>query len=166
MDRTSFPIPLRHVVNLLESKKYLMSPAETMWRTNLSWYLVAITGPQQARNFPSCRELSSHFWSNVAFDRWPTHRYIRALRRACQITRQVSSSNCTVTKRSRSGTNTCASSLVCTSPLAVTSVVGSWIFEGFPVRLSSNPFCSACALMLQNRPRIHALLVFSKRMPA
>ena len=46
VDRTSFPIPLRHVVNLLESKKYLMSPAEKMWRTNLSWYLVAITAPQ------------------------------------------------------------------------------------------------------------------------
>ena len=43
---------------------------------------------------------------------------------------------------------------------------GSWTFEGYPVRLSLNPFRSACALMLRNQRRILAPLTFSKRVPA
>ena len=35
---------------------------------------------------PSCIGFSSHLWSDVAFDCWPTHRYIRALRRVFLIT--------------------------------------------------------------------------------
>ena len=60
----------------------------------------------------------------------------------------VSSSNCTVTKRSRSWTYTCASSFVCNSPLAVTPTVGFLDLS----KVSSSPelkpfFCSACALI-------------------
>ena len=36
----------RHVVNLLDPKTYLVSPAGTMQRTNLSWYLATIPRPQ------------------------------------------------------------------------------------------------------------------------
>ena len=36
-------------------------------------------------NFLSCAEFS-HFGSDVAFNNWPTHRYDRVLRRACQMT--------------------------------------------------------------------------------
>ena len=42
----------------------------------------------------------------------------------------------------------CASSFGCTSPLPPLWRPG--IFAESPVQLSSNPFCSACALMLQN----------------
>ena len=42
----------------------------------------------------------------------------------------------------------------------------SWIFGEFPVRLSLNPFCSACALTLRSRLPILALLAFSKRVLA
>ena len=35
---------------------------------------------------PSCIKCSSLVWSTVVFDRFPTHRYIRALRRAFQVT--------------------------------------------------------------------------------
>ena len=46
---------------------------------------------QEVRNCPSCRFLSFHLWSIVAFDRWPTHRSIRGLHRACFATRQQAS---------------------------------------------------------------------------
>ena len=52
--------------------------------------------------------------------------------------------------------------LVCLHHWQLQQLWGSWIFKGLKVRLSSNPFCSACALMLQNRPRIQALLFFQR----
>ena len=36
----------RHVVNLLDPKTYLVSPAGTKQKTNLSWYLTTIPRPQ------------------------------------------------------------------------------------------------------------------------
>ena len=57
----------RHFVSLLDSKRYLMSPAGTMQK-NLRWSLTAILGQQHERNFSSCREIFSHAWSDVAFD--------------------------------------------------------------------------------------------------
>ena len=39
---------------------------------------------QEVRNCPSCNLYSSHFWSIVALDRWPTHKSIRGLCKACQ----------------------------------------------------------------------------------
>ena len=69
-------------VRLLDLKMFLMSPAVAMQKTN--WYqkLTTIQGQQEVRNVPSCRGSSSLFWSGVAFDRWPTHRFVRVLRRA------------------------------------------------------------------------------------
>ena len=58
----------------------------------------------------------------------------------------VSSSDCTVASKSRSCTYTCASSFACTSPFAVTNVVGFWTFSKYPVHPSSNPSCSTLSL--------------------
>ena len=71
----------------------------------------------------------------------------------------VSPSNCTVTNRSRSWAYSCASSFVCTSPFAVTSVVG--FLDHRKVSISSELksfFCSACALKLTNQPQTYVLL--------
>ena len=78
-------------------------------------------GQQEVRSLPFCI-ICSLVWSIVVVYRWPTHKYIRVL---CRVDRtaDVSSSNDPVTKRSRSWTYTCASTFVCTSPLAVTTVV-------------------------------------------
>ena len=76
-----FPMPLHHFVNLLDPKKYLMSPAGRMWKTTLRLCLTTILVQQQARHFPSCMESFSHSWSDVASDHWPTHMNNRALRR-------------------------------------------------------------------------------------
>ena len=65
----------RHFVVLLDSEKYPMSPAGTMWKTNLSLSLKTILGQQQERIFLSCTELFSHSWSDVAFDCWPTRSF-------------------------------------------------------------------------------------------
>ena len=80
----------RHFVNLLDSLN-LMNSAATMQKTSLRWNLKTIQGQQQARRFPSCMQLSSHLWSDVAFDHWSTHRCIRPSRRAYLMTgRQAS----------------------------------------------------------------------------
>ena len=78
----------------------------------------------------------------------------------------VSSSNCTVTNTWWSWTKTCAASWVCTSPLAVSTTLWcSWTFAKCPIHQSLSLFCSPCALMLLNRLRIIAPLVFSKWVP-
>ena len=106
-DRVGLPMldhEYRHFAVTLESERYSMSPAATMWKTNLHSSLKTILGRQQERIFVSCTELFSHSWSDVAFDHWPTRRFSSVLRRAClMIGRQgVPSSICTVTKSSRS----------------------------------------------------------------
>ena len=79
----------------------------------------------------------------------------------------VSSSNCTSTNRFISWTYTCASTFVCTSPLAVSTTVGfSGPFHCVHLSRGLIPFCSSCESMLLNRLRILALLVFSKLVPA
>ena len=66
----------------------------------------------------------------------------------------VYSKICTGTNKSKSSTYTVASSVVCPSPLAVRTVVGSfWILERFPVPVSSDLSCSECALRLRNLPQ-------------
>ena len=55
--------------------------------------------PEFDDNPRTARGSSSLVWSGVAFDRWPTHRYIRVLRRGpSDKTAGVSSSTCTVMK--------------------------------------------------------------------
>ena len=74
----------RHFVNLLDSKRYSMSPAVTMWKTNWRWNLTTIQGQQEARIFRLALNLLL-VWSSAASDHWPTHRYNRVLRRAFQV---------------------------------------------------------------------------------
>ena len=77
----------RHFVVLLDLEKYSMSPAVTMWKTNLRSSSMTTQGQQQERNSLSCTKSFCHSWSGVAFDHWPTPRFNRALRRACLMTR-------------------------------------------------------------------------------
>ena len=77
----------RHFVVLLDSERYSMSPAVTMWKTHLRSSLKTILGQQQERHLPYCTEFSSHSWSDVAFDHRPTRRFYHVLRRACLMRR-------------------------------------------------------------------------------
>ena len=75
------------VIPLLKSlMMYLTSPAVSM--SSLNWYqnLTAIQGKQEVRYFPSCTQTPPPPDQARLFDRWPTHRYIRVLRRAFQVT--------------------------------------------------------------------------------
>ena len=86
VNRSSFLVRFRHFALMLDLKMCLTSPAVAMWRTN--WYYqnwTRIQGRQEVRNFPFCIKLSSLVWSTRAFDRWPTHVYIRVLRRVFQV---------------------------------------------------------------------------------
>ena len=56
-----------------------------MWRTSWCQNLTTIQIQERVRNFPSCREFSSLVWSGVAFDRRPTQRFFRVLRRVLQV---------------------------------------------------------------------------------
>ena len=62
----------------------------------------------------------------------------------------VSSSNCTVTNRSRSWTKTCAFSFICTAPGRGKSLTVFWTFSKYPLYLSSNLLGQRCALKLPN----------------
>ena len=84
-------------------------------------------------------EPSSLFWKGVAFDRWTTD----------SRTAGVSSNNCTVLPRLFA---------VLHSPLP--PLWESWISAESPFRLSLNPLCSVCALMLVSQPRILVVLEF------
>ena len=66
-----------------------------------------------------------NLWSVGAFDRWPTHMHNRALRRVLQAMElQACPRVCAPSRRDQDcKQKTCASSLDCTSPLAVVSVV-------------------------------------------
>ena len=49
----------RHIVNLLDPKTHLVSPARTMQKTNLTWYLATIPRRQQARHQKFSQSVSS-----------------------------------------------------------------------------------------------------------
>ena len=55
----------RHFVVLLDSERYSVSPAGTMFLANLRWCLTMILGQQRRRNFLSCAESFSQSWSDV-----------------------------------------------------------------------------------------------------
>ena len=73
----------------------------------------------------------------MAFDRWSTHKYNRALRKGFQaIKLQACPREIALSRRDQDRKQkTCASSCVCTSPLAVTTVV---VFLDFPNAFSSS----------------------------
>ena len=96
-------------------------------------------------------ELFSHSWSDVAFDRWPTHMNNRALRRVSQAIELQACPRVTALSRRDQDREHILVLPRSFAPLHWRSppLLGFWTFEGFPVGLSLNPFCSACALMLQ-----------------
>ena len=89
-------------------------------------------------------------WSTVAFDRWPTHRYFRVLRKALQVIELQACLRVIALLRRDQGRKQ--------------KPVLPRLFA-LPL-LSSNLFCSACALMLWNRPRILVPLLILKWPPA
>ena len=127
----------RHFVDLLESKN-LMTPAVTMWKTNWRWSSTTVLG-QQARNFPSCKELSFLPWSDVAFDRWPTHlNRVLSKSQAIELLAFLR-----VTARSRKDQDREHLLVLPHSSLPqwpLPPLWASWIFEEFAVRLSFSPF--------------------------
>ena len=91
-----------------------------MWRKSLINH-----GPRMAHSLIHCNQLSCPFWWDVVFDRWSSGRKKRSSQSFPRgRTAGVSSRSITVTSRSNSLTYTVASSLVCTSPSAVITVVG------------------------------------------
>ena len=85
MNRASFLVLDRHFALLLDLKMYLTSLAVAMWRMNSYQNWTTIKGQQEVRHFLFDIKCSSHFGSTVIFDRWPTHRNIRVLRRVSQL---------------------------------------------------------------------------------
>ena len=57
-----------------------------MSKRSLCWNSMIVQGPPRERHFPPCIGFSSHLWSDVGFDHWPTHQCIRALRTVCLVT--------------------------------------------------------------------------------
>ena len=75
---------------------------------------------------------SPFVWPTVAFDRWPTHRYIRVLRRVFQVKELQVCHRVTALPRKdqdRERIPVLPRLFVCTSPLAVTTVVGFLVFR-------------------------------------
>ena len=93
-----------------ESLPELVDNPGTTRGTKLSFLHMIVFPSLVNRDFWSLTHSQEYPWSSQSL---PSDR-----------TASVSSSNCTVTNRFRSWTKTCASSRVCTSPLAVSTTVG------------------------------------------
>ena len=103
-----------------------------------------------------------HSWSDVTFDHWSTHRYNRVLHRACLTEGLQACLRVFAPSRRGQGHE---QKLVLPRSLTLPQwplpqLWSSWILAEYPVQLSSNRFCSACAPMLWNLPRILAHLFF------
>ena len=130
-----------------------------MWRTNLHQNLTTILGQQKERNFPYCTLGQMWFLTagplmsiSVFFAEFfqvvelqACHRVFAPSRRGQDRERRL------VLPR-----------LFALLRWPLPPLWGSWISAESPFRLSSNPFCSACALMLQSQPRILVPLEFLK----
>ena len=139
-----FPTLPRHFVDLLDLPN-LMNPAATMQKTSLCWNLTTVQGQQRAQSFSSCIEMSSHLWSDVAFDHWPTQRCIRALHRACLMTRRQACLRVTAPA--------CAHlfALLHWQLLPLSGFLDIRRVSSSP---ELSPFCSACASIPWNLPQI------------
>ena len=142
----------RHFVNLLDSMKS-MNPAEAMSKRSSCWNSMIVQALPKERGSQSCKGFSSNLWSDVAFDHWPTHMCDRALRRAYLMTGQ----ECLrATAQPRRDEDRVHVLMLPRSPALLhwplPPLWCSSIFEEFPVHLSLDPFCSACAKTLRKRP--------------
>ena len=116
-------------------------------------------GLRMAHSLMYCNQFSCHFLWDVVLDRWSSGSYTSDLRRVfpSERTAGVSSRSITVTNKSNSWTHTVASSLVCTSPLAVITVVG--LLDVLMVSNSAE-FGSRLLAMWHTRSGIHYKLSF------
>ena len=97
-----------------------------MLKTQCCWKMMTVLVLREAQNIVfsrNCLSIFGQLWSFAVFHSYENPCSEQSLR----INRiaGVSSSNCIATNRSRSWTQTCAYSFVCTSPFAVTTVAGA-----------------------------------------
>ena len=114
------------------------------------------------------KKSSSLNWSTVVVYRWPTHMHIRVLHRVFQVIELQACHRVVAPSRRDQDRERV---LVLLHLLALLHwplppLWGSWIPAESPFRLSLNPICSACALMLRSRPRILVPLEILKWAPA
>ena len=153
---------------MLDLKMHLTSPAVAMQRTSQYQNLRTILGQQGVLKFPFCITCSSLVWSGVAFDRGPTHWYIRVLRTVFQVIElQACHRVFPPSRRDQDRERILVlPRLFALSHWLLPPLWCSWISAESPFRLSSNPFCSACALMLQSQTRMLVPLEILKWAPA
>ena len=146
---------------------FSMSPAETCRRETC---LGAWRKSGNINRHESCRLpwnlFFSHLWSDTFFDHWPTHSYYRAPPRVRIVTERQASHRVIVKSRRDQDRERIfvLHRLFAFVHWLSLSFRSSWIFEGFPVLLNSNPCYSSCVSMLQSLSRILTPLVLSKRM--
>ena len=85
MHRASFLVLHRHFALLLDFEDVLDESCGGDAEDELVQEFDDNPCTKGVRNFPSCRESSSFVWSDEAFDRRPTYRKNRVLRRAFYV---------------------------------------------------------------------------------
>ena len=106
----------------------------------------------------NCTKWSALILSGLAFDLWPTHRYLRIFRRDFEVIELQACHRVLHRHEEIKIVNIYQCFLVCSHySIGRCHRCGD---PGPPFRLSSNSFCSACALMLRSHPRIFVLLEF------
>ena len=160
---TGFPMPeclYCHFVLWLDlMKSHQTCPAVTKLKTYLhsSWRnLLTILGQRSVHGFPCCTGFFCHCWSNVVSDHRSTNVHIRVLRRVCPATGLLACPQGFVPTRRAQGRGP---TLLLPHLFALLHwqwkpLWSFWILEPFPVQLSSDLSCLACALMLWNPPQI------------
>ena len=131
------------------------------WRQKCCWNMTTILIQREVLSCPSykhCLHNLGQLWSFVVFH---SYEYPRFEQNWCSNRiAGVSSSNCTVTNRSRSWTKTCAYSFICTAPDRGKSLVVFWTLSKYPLCLSSILLAQLCALKLPYPQWAHDLLCF------
>ena len=117
--------------------------------------------------FRCCIKSSYLVWLGAASHRWSIHKYIRVLRRVFQVI-ELHACPCVIALSRRDKDRERILVLPRSSAILHWSLppLWGWISAESPVLLSLNPFCSACASMLQSQPRILVPLECLKCAPA
>ena len=132
------------MITLLFLKVSLMLKNEN-WRK----HLLTSLEPRLERSSPCYIVFRNRFEWDVVFDRWSIDMNVRFHRKAFRGTTLLAVFSRTFIVKNMSNSLTCtiASSCVCTSPLAVLTVVGLHDSSKCPFQLSQVLFCWSCALM-------------------
>ena len=145
---SSFLELVRHFVTSLLGWTWRFSWRVLRWRCRGRTSTQTIQGQQEVQNCQFCTIFSSPAWSTVVFDRWPTHRYIRVLRRVFQAI-ELQAYLRAIAQSRRDQDRVCLHFSVGRCHRCGVS----WISAESTFRLSLNSFCWACALMPQSQPR-------------